>query len=220
MAARHKAGPDGGEALLRTSYSPGMPTLDFWLEFASTYSYPAAMRIGALAKSAGVTVRWRPFLLGPIFKAQGWDNSPFNIYPAKGRYMWRDLERICGALDLPLRQPPNFPQNSILAARVALAGLAQGWGEEFCRAVYSAEFGAGRNIAEPAAIAEILAGLGQNAEAVIAQAQSDAIKSRLRAQTDEAAKLGVFGAPSFVTADGELFWGNDRLEAALAWAKR
>ena len=197
-----------------------MSTLDFWLEFASTYSYPAAMRIGGLAESAGVAVRWRPFLLGPIFKAQGWDNSPFNIYPTKGRYMWRDLARVCGALGVAFQQPPSFPQNSILAARVALVGLTQGWGEDFCRAVYRAEFGAGRNIGEPATIAEILAALGHDAEAVTAQAQSDAIKAQLRAQTDEAARLGIFGAPSFVTADGELFWGNDRLEAAFEWARR
>jgi 2-hydroxychromene-2-carboxylate isomerase len=77
-------------------------TLDFWFEFASTYSYLAAMRIGPLAESAKVEVRWRPFLLGPIFKAQGWDNSPFNIYPAKGRYMWRDMERLASAQGLAL----------------------------------------------------------------------------------------------------------------------
>ncbi len=117
------------------------PPLDFYLEFASTYSYPAAMRIGALADAAGVAVRWRPFLLGPIFKAQGWDNSPFNIYPAKGRYMWRDLERVCGRLGLPFRRPDPFPQPSLLAARIAHAGLDAGWGEAFCRAVYAAEFG-------------------------------------------------------------------------------
>ncbi len=61
--------------------------LDFWFDFASTYSYPAAVRIGALAAHAGVRVRFRPFLLGPIFKAQGWTTSPFNLYPAKGRHM-------------------------------------------------------------------------------------------------------------------------------------
>jgi len=196
------------------------PRLDFWLEFASTYSYPAAMRIAALAKAAGVGVRWRPFLLGPIFKAQGWDNSPFNIYPAKGRYMWRDLARICETLGLPFAQPTLFPQNSILAARVALVGLAQGWGEDFCRAVYTAEFGDGRNIGEPAMVAGVLESLGQDTDAVIAQAQSDAIKAQLRAQTEEANRLGIFGAPSFVTPDGELFWGNDRMEAALAWTKK
>ncbi len=197
-----------------------MPTLDFWFEFASTYSYPAAMRIGALAKASGVVVRWRPFLLGPIFKGQGWDSSPFNLYPAKGRYMWRDLERICGALALPFARPTPFPQNSVLAARVALVALTQEWGEKFCCAVYRAEFGNARNIGEPAVIGEILTGLGQDADAVIKQAQSDATKAQLRAQTDEASKLGIFGAPSFIASDGELFWGNDRLEAALDWARR
>jgi 2-hydroxychromene-2-carboxylate isomerase len=75
------------------------PSVDFWFDFASTYSYPAAMRIGPLATGAGVSVRFRPFLLGPIFKALGWETSPFNLYPAKGRYMWRDLERLCGELE-------------------------------------------------------------------------------------------------------------------------
>jgi 2-hydroxychromene-2-carboxylate isomerase len=195
-------------------------TLDFWFEFASTYSYPAAMRIAPLAKSRGVTVRWRPFLLGPIFKSQGWDNSPFNLYPAKGRYMWRDLDRICGALGLPFAQPTPFPQNGLVASRVALVALQQGWGEDYCRAIYGAEFGEGRNIAEPATVTGVLAVLGQDAEQIMQQAQCDAIKAKLRAQTEEAQCLEIFGAPSFVTADGELFWGNDRLEAALDWAKR
>jgi 2-hydroxychromene-2-carboxylate isomerase len=196
------------------------PVLDFWFEFASTYSYPAAMRIGAAAHARGVTVRWRPFLLGPLFKANGWATSPFNIYPAKGRYMWRDLERICGALDLPFAEPPGFPQNTLLAARVALVALAQSWSEDFSRAVYRAEFGDGRNIGEPAVLVEVLRQLGQDADAVIGQSQSDEIKTRLRAQTEEAAARGIFGAPSFITEDGELFWGNDRLESALEWATR
>jgi 2-hydroxychromene-2-carboxylate isomerase len=198
----------------------GKPALDFWFEFASTYSYPAAMRIAALADGAGITVRWRPFLLGPIFKAQGWSTSPFNVYPDKGRYMWRDLQRTCDALHLPFAKPESFPQNTLLAARVALVGLTQGWGEDFCRAVYSAEFADGHNIGEAPVIANTLNTLGQDADAVLAQAQSDAGKAALRTQTDEAAKLCIFGAPSFVTADGELFWGNDRLEAAIEWAKR
>jgi 2-hydroxychromene-2-carboxylate isomerase len=194
--------------------------LDFWFDFASTYSYPAAMRIGALAEAAGVEVRFRPFLLGPIFKAQGWTTSPFNLYPAKGRHMWRDLERLCADLSLPFRRPEPFPQNSLLAARVALVGLAQGWGENFCRAVFGAEFGAGRRIDDPATIGDILAQLQVETAVVLAAAQADAVKTRLRTQTAEAERLGLFGAPSFTTADGELFWGNDRLEAALRWAAR
>jgi 2-hydroxychromene-2-carboxylate isomerase len=195
-------------------------TLDFWLEYASTYSYAAAERIGALARAAGVTVRWRPFLLGPIFQSQGWNTSPFNIYLGKGRYMWRDMERICQSLGLPLRRLEQFPQNSILAARVALIGFADGWGEDFSRAVYRAEFGEGQNIGDTAVIAGILGKLKLDALRVLEQAQTSENKARLRSETEEAQRIGIFGAPSFVTADGELFWGNDRLEAALAWARR
>lgn len=197
-----------------------MRILDFWFEFASTYSYPAAMRISALAEAQGVTVRWRPFLLGPIFKAQGWDDSPFNIYPAKGRYMWRDLERICASLGLPFVKPATFPQNALTAARVALVAFRQGWGEDFSRAVYTAEFGENRDIGDNFTIADIINALGHTPDEIIELSRMNVNKDALRAETEEAMRVGVFGAPSFVTADGELFWGNDRLEAALAWAKR
>jgi 2-hydroxychromene-2-carboxylate isomerase len=200
-------------------------TLDFWFDFASTYSYPAAMRIGPLAKKSGVSVRFRPFLLGPIFKAQGWDTSPFNLYEAKGHHLWRDLERVCADLSLPFQRPDPFPQNSLLAARVALAGfdkpgLDKSRGEEICFALFRAEFGQGRRIDDPATVSDILAGLTLDATPVLAAAQSDEIKLQLRAQTEEARRLGIFGAPTFTTADGELFWGNDRLERALAWASQ
>jgi 2-hydroxychromene-2-carboxylate isomerase len=194
-------------------------TVDFWFDFGSTYSYPAALRIGPLAQAAGVSVRFRPFLLGPLFKAQGWTTSPFNLYPAKGRHMWRDLERVCAELELPFKRPDPFPQNSLLAARVALVGFEQGWGEDFCRAMFRAEFGEGRRIEDAATISDVLAGLNLAPAPALAAAQSDAIKTRLRRETEEAQRLGLFGAPSFVCADGELFWGNDRLEQALRWAK-
>lgn len=197
-----------------------MPTVDFWFEFASTYSYPAAMRIGSAAAAAGVSVVWRPLLLGPIFKAAGWDTSPFNLQPTKGRYMWRDLERICADLGLKFRKPEPFPQPSLAAARAAVAALDEGWGEDFVRAVYRAEFAEGRQIGDPAVLAGIATALGHDAAAFAAKAQSDAVKAKLRANTEEAQRIGVFGAPSFVTPDGELFWGNDRLDQALAWAKR
>jgi 2-hydroxychromene-2-carboxylate isomerase len=196
------------------------PVLDFWFDFASTYSYPAAVRIRALARRAGVSIRFRPFLLGPIFKAQGWQTSPFNLYEVKGRNMWRDLQRICADLSIPFQRPEPFPQNSLAGARVALVGLAQSWGEDFCEALFRWQFGQGRRIDEPAAIAAVLAGLKVDAVPVLAAAQSVAIKSELQRQTEAAQRLGIYGAPSFLTVDGELFWGNDRLERALLWAKR
>jgi 2-hydroxychromene-2-carboxylate isomerase len=194
--------------------------LEFWFEFASTYSYLAASRIEEAAAAAGVRVRWRPFLLGPIFVSQGWGDSPFNIYPLKGRYMWRDMERLAAELSLPFRRPDPFPQNSLLPARVALFGLAQGWGEDFSVAVYHAQFVEDGRIDEPHTLAEILSRLNVDADAALEAAQSDDVKSRLRAEVEAAQRLGVFGAPSFTTGDGELFWGNDRLERALLWAQR
>jgi 2-hydroxychromene-2-carboxylate isomerase len=132
--------------------------------------------------------------------------------------MWRDLERVCADLSIPFRRPEPFPQNSVLGARVALVGLAETWGEDFCDTLFRAQFGEGRRIDEPATITDALAGMKVSAAPVLATAQSDAIKSELRRQTEEAQRLGIFGAPSFITADGELFWGNDRLERALLWA--
>ncbi len=197
-----------------------MAALEFWYEFASTYSYPAAMRIERLAHDARIALRWRPFLLGPILKEQGLNDSPFNIFAAKGRYMWRDLARICEAEGLALKLPPvRFPQNGLKAARLALVGEAEGWTPGFTRAVFAANYAEQKGISDDATLSVILVALGVDAEAALAEAITPLIKEKLRAQTEEAAARGVFGAPSFTIGD-ELFWGNDRLEAALAWAKR
>jgi len=194
-----------------------MPTVQFWYEFASTYSYPAAVRVEPQARLRGLAIVWRPFLLGAILGQMGVTDSPFNIYPAKGRYMWRDVARICDGLGLPLNRPDPFPQRSLLAARTAwaLAGQARG---AFSRAVFAAEFGHGLPIDQPDVLAAILAELGHAPEAVLAAAGAPAAKARLREATAEAAGLGIFGAPTLITADGEMFWGNDRLEQALDWA--
>lgn len=197
-----------------------MARLTFWFDFASTYSYLAAARIGPLAAEKGVEVAWRPFLLGPIFQAQGWTTSPFNLYPAKGENMWRDMERQADKYGLPpVVRPREFPQNSLLAARVATLGLDPGWAPDFTRAVYAAQFAEGRDIADAAVLAEILGALGEDGAALVSQTKADqANKDRLRQATQQAIALGVYGAPSFTAEEGELFWGNDRLEDALAWA--
>jgi len=196
------------------------PALTFWYEFASTYSWLAAERIDDLAQAAGVAVRWRPFLLGPVFAAQGWSTSPFNLYPAKGRNMWRDMERLAAARGLPaVVKPEPFPQNSLYAARVATA-LPDPARPIFSRAVFRAEFTHGRPIADRAVIAAILGEMVEDPAAVLVAAEMAATKAALREATEDAQALGIYGAPSFITAGGELFWGNDRLEQALAWAKR
>lgn len=193
-------------------------SLGFWFEFASTYSYVAAARIEEAARAAGVTVTWRPFLLGPIFAEQGWNDSPFNLYPVKGRYMWRDMERLCAKFGLPLCRPSRFPRNGLLAARVALVAAEEPWGPGFVRAVYRCNFADDREISDPKVLHGVLAGLGCDPEPVLAAAASAENKERLRRQTDEAARLGIFGAPTFVAGE-EIFWGHDRLDDALAWSR-
>jgi 2-hydroxychromene-2-carboxylate isomerase len=190
------------------------PAVEFWFELASTYSYIAAARIESEARRCGISVDWHPFLLGPIFSAQGWSDSPFNLYPAKGRYMWRDMERLCDKFSLPFRRPSQFPRNGLLAARVASLEESERWRAEFVRAVYRANFVEDRSISEVGVISEILVSLRQDAQSLIASANSAKNKERLRRQTERASHLGIFGAPTIVAGE-ELFWGNDRLEDAL-----
>jgi 2-hydroxychromene-2-carboxylate isomerase len=196
-----------------------LPSAEFFYEFASTYSYPAALRVAALAEERGVRLVWRPFLLGPIFAAQGWRDSPFNIYPAKGRYMWRDLERTCEAMGIPFKRPEPFPQPSLLAARVALS-LEGDQRVNFSRRVFVAEFADGAPIGDKATLGALLIACGADPAIMFERAGSDVNKARLKAECARAAEIGIIGAPCLVTADGEVFWGNDRLEQGLDWASR
>ena len=187
--------------------------LEFWFDFASPYSYLAASRIEDLYPR----VRWRPFLLGPIFKTFGWDTSPFLLQKEKGAHMWVDMERQCRKYGLDWRRPSVFPRTSVLASRVGLLLEREGRAGSFCREVMRLNFSADRDIADPAVIAEALKAVGEKAAEIIAAATGEEVKSALRRQTELAQQRGVFGAPTFF-AGPELFWGNDRLEDAIAEA--
>jgi 2-hydroxychromene-2-carboxylate isomerase len=192
--------------------------MEFWFDFASTYSYLTAMRIAALASAAEVKIAYRPFLLGPIFNSHGMTTSPFVLNPIKGRYMERDIGRIARSRGLEFRMPDRFPVHSLSAARIGLVAEAEGWIEAFTPAVFAAEFAHGEDIALPNVLARIVSGLGHDPTRVFEAASTPEIKSALRTRTDTAAVKEIFGAPTFITTDGELFWGDDRLEQALDWA--
>jgi 2-hydroxychromene-2-carboxylate isomerase len=176
------------------------------------------MRIEKRASDFEIAVKWRPFLLGPIFRNQGMNDSPFNLNPAKGRYMWRDLERICEAEKLAFQRPSQFPRNGLLAARVACRFQHAPWLPSFVRAVFRANFEEDLDISSAEIVSRCLPQSGDDPDVVLKDAQLPESKAQLRSQTEEAIQLGIFGAPSFFVND-ELFWGNDRLEAALSWAK-
>jgi 2-hydroxychromene-2-carboxylate isomerase len=194
------------------------PELAFWFDFASTYSYIAAMRIGAICEREHVILRWVPFLLGPIFQLQGWNDSPFNINTRRGDYMWIDVARLAAKYDLPWVRPTTFPRASTLASRVACSISNESWCGDFVRSIFIANFGANRDIGDPTVIASVISQLGRSAADVLERACDDDHRGLLRANTDRALKIGIFGAPNCVVND-ELFWGEETLEDAIAWLK-
>jgi 2-hydroxychromene-2-carboxylate isomerase len=201
-----------------TSPSDARPGLEFWFELASTYSYVGAMRIEEECARAGVALRWVPFLLGPLFAEQlGIQDSPFNVNPVRGKYMWRDLERLCLKYDLPWRKPSTFPRHTVLAARAACALDRDPRQGECIRALFRANFALDRDVSDPEVVADAIRSCGLDGTAIVACAGSPEVKAALRANTERARAAGMFGAPNCLVGD-ELFFGQDRIADAIAWA--
>ena len=194
-----------------------LPAIEFWFEFGSNYSYLSVMRIEAEARRHGVRIIWRPFLLGPIFRALGMENSPFVVQKEKGAYVWKDMVRQCRKYGLQWKQPGTFPRIGVLPARIALLGADQPWIGGFCRRIMELNFVRDEDINQPDGMAPILTALGLSAADILQQAQSEPVKIRLREQTEQARERGIFGAPTFFVGP-EMFWGNDRQDDALALA--
>ena len=190
--------------------------IDFWFEFGSNYSYLSVMRMEAAASKLGVVVRWQPFMLGPIFQSFGWKTSPFVLQKEKGMYVWKDMARQCQKYDLPWQQPTTFPRAAVLPLRVALVGADAPWIGSFCQQVMLKNFAEDSDINSVELVSEILTRLDLPAAPIIAAAQANSNKMRLRQQTEAAIAKMIFGAPTFFVND-EMFWGDDRLDDALAF---
>lgn len=187
--------------------------LDFFFFYGSLYSYIAVMRIDERAREDGVTVRWRPFNLRAIMVEQSNTARP----AAKMNYIWRDLERRTQAQGLPFRPTPPYPVDPQLRTlRVGTIAAIEGWCPAFSRAVFSTWFGEHKAPHDNLEI--VLRALGKDPAAVLDQADTPATRVALDAQTDVARELGIFGAPTFAVGK-EIFWGGDRLDEALDWAR-
>jgi 2-hydroxychromene-2-carboxylate isomerase len=195
------------------------PEIEFWFEFGSNYSYLSVMRIEDEARQRGVRIAWKPFLLGPIFRALGFENSPFVLQKEKGAYVWEDMARQCRKYGLRWTQPSTFPRLGVLPLRVALLGAERPWIGAFCRQVMELNWALDQDINQPEPLARILVALGLPAAAILDQAQAEPTKTLLREQTEQARVRGIFGAPIFFVGT-EMFWGNDRLDDALLLASR
>ena len=192
------------------------PQIDFFYFFGSGYAYLSAMRIDEAAEEAGVDVRWRPFSVRALMKE---NNIGLRDQPGKMRYIWRDIERRAAWHGIPFVKPPIWPTDpDELANRAAIVAFAEGWGHDYTLASLRSWYLEGLPLGEPEALKQVLSALGRDDAEVEAKANSDQTRAAYAAETDVARKLGIFGSPAFV-ANGEVFWGDDRLEEALAWAK-
>ncbi|MEO7254641.1 MAG: 2-hydroxychromene-2-carboxylate isomerase [Casimicrobium sp.] len=190
--------------------------IDFYFDFSSPYGYLAAEMIEALGQRVNRAVNWHPILLGVVFKSTG--GQPLTMAPMKGPYSENDFRRSAAFYGVPYKAPSVFPIATQNPARAVL------WMQEkhpahakkFTLELYRAFFRGDRDISKLDVIGDIAAGLGYNADEVIAATQSDDIKGKLKANVEAAIAKGIFGSPFFIV-DGEQFWGADRLPMLEAW---
>jgi len=189
--------------------------IDFWFSTGSTYTYLTVARLPALAATEGVRFNWRPFSVRAIMREQ--NNIPFAGKPVKTAYMWRDIERRAAMYGLKAKVPVPYPLKEFdLAHKLAILGLAEGWGIAYLQASYRRWFVDGQEPGLEPNLSASLAEAGKDAARCVERAGGDDIAERYDAATQEAKQLGIFGSPTFAV-QGELFWGDDRLADALTW---
>lgn len=196
---------------------PETGQIDFWFTMGSTYSYLSVTRLPEVTRSTGIAFRWRPFHLLTLL--QEMKHVPFADKPVKMAYMWRDIERRAAKYGIPARLPAPYPiPQSVMANRVALVGMREGWGTDFVRAAYRRWFQLGEATGSEPNLSTSLREIGQDPARILPLAQSDETTAELTAETDTARSLGIFGSPVFAVGR-EIFWGDDRLDDAIGWLR-
>ena len=191
--------------------------LDFWFYIGSTYSYLSIEGADAAAAREGFALRWRPFSVRSIMLEQ--NNRPFVGKPVKLAYMWRDLERRANRYGIPFRSPPDYPVDPEgLANRVAVVASLEGWCPEYTKATYRAWFLDNKAPGDVRHLGSILLSLGKDPEGTIARADDKEVRALYDSETEYAKGRGIFGSPTFMCGN-EIFWGDDRFEDAIEWAK-
>lgn len=185
-----------------------MKRVEFFYDYASTYSYLVHREIERVASEHGAEVDFRPMVLGFVFKATG-NSMPASV-PAKAAYMVHDVRRWARHYDLPFKMPSVFPVNTIRALRAAVAAIEDGVFARYHHAVMDAYWARDQDIGDAETLATVARSAGLDGERLVARAEDPTIKAGLKANTDDAIARGVFGAPTFFVGD-QMFWGNDRL---------
>ena len=196
-----------------------MKSIDFWFSIGSTYTYLTISRLNEVSTQEGLTFNWHPFSVRKIMMDM--DNIPFTP-PAKkikSDYMWRDIERRAGFYGFNPKIPAPYPLTEFdLANKLAVLGINEGWGMDYVISTYKRWFEQGKEPATEANLTEIFDELKLNKDEVMTQVQSTEIEKKYLKNTEKAYSLGVFGSPTFIF-EGEIFWGDDRLEDCIKWVK-
>lgn len=183
--------------------------LEFFFDYVSPFSYLANSQVASIAARTGAEIVYRPFLLGGVMQATG--NQPPATLPARGKYMPKDIGRWVRRYEIPFAFNPSFPMKTLHAMRAALAAQEQGVFPAYHAALFNAAWAEPANLADPAVLRDLIAKAGLDPVPLLAAAATEPIKERLKANTAEAVERGAFGAPTFFV-DGEIFFGNDRLD--------
>jgi len=194
-----------------------MSLLKFFFDYSSPFAYLAATQVERVASAHGAQVAYKPFLLGGLFKAIGTANVPlFQMPEAKQRYQREDMQRWATHWGVPFRFPSRFPMNTVAALRMTLQLNDEGVAK-LCHALFRAYWVDDRDINDKAQLVAIADEAGLDGAGLLAGCATPEVKSRLRTATEQAQRVGLCGAPSFLVQSDDqqppmLFWGQDRLE--------
>ena len=189
-------------------------TVEFYFDLGSPATYLAYTQLPKICAQTDAQLIYIPILLGGVFKATG-NASPATV-PAKGRYMFQDLDRYAKRYGVPLKFNPHFPINTLMLMR-AVSGIQMRHPERFSafiECLFKALWVDGRSLDEPATVAAVLIENGFDPHAVLALTADDDVKATLKDNTEKAVQRGVFGAPSMFVGN-QLYFGQDRLEFVL-----
>ena len=200
-----------------------MPTVEFFFDCSSPWTYLAFENIQPMAEALGFEIAWRPILVGGIFNTI----NP-SVYegrerpvPAKARYSGKDLQDWARVAGLKIKMPPSvFPVNSVKVMRGCIVLEPQGKLVDFARAAFQAYWGDDKDISKDAVVEEICAGAGVDARALFEAIAGQGPKDQLRANTDEVMQRGGFGSPTIFVNKTDMYFGNDRLPLVRAALQR
>ncbi len=195
-----------------------MAQFEFFYDISSPWTYLAFSRVEAIAQRCGVDIDFKPILVGGVFNAVNETvyEARSNPHPVKGRYYLKDLQdwaRFCG---VEIGNPPVFPLPAAGVMRAALLAQDEGKLVAFSKAAFHGYWGALKDISQPEELTALCASVGMDGAAVVAAVQSDEVKARLRANTQELIERGGFGSPTMFVNQTDMYFGNDRFELVEA----